>query len=283
MHTPGPRAEHSLSVAHARQVSVAVVQIGVVPEQVLLSMHCTQDPLLAHAVWPAKLAQSPAAVQPRQVFVAVAQMGLVPEQVALVRHCTHLFAVVLQTEVLPVHFELLVAVHWTQAPLAAHAALFASLSPAQSLSAAQAWHLSLLPQMGATPLQLAAEVHWTQMLVLVSQAGVAPVHEAAAVAVHCTHWPSARQAGRAAFLDWHCKSAVQAVHVLADEQIGEMTGQVVLATHPTQVFVPLSHTGVVPVHLAPLVAVHRTQAPLAAQADRLGSLKPAQSPSAPHD
>jgi hypothetical protein len=257
--------------------------MGVVPEQVLLSVHCTQAPLLAQAVWPAKPAQSPAAPQPRHVFVAVVQMGVVPEQVALVRHWTHLLVVVLQTEVLPVHLVLLLAVHWTQAPPAAHATRFASFNPAQSLSPAQAWHLSLLPHIGVVPLQLAAEVHWTQVLVVVSQAGVAPAHDVATVvAVHWTHWPSARHAGRAALLAWHCKSAVQAMHVLEDEQMGAATGQVVLATHPTQVFVPVSHTGVVPVHLALLVAVHGTQAPVAEHATRLGSLKPVQSISAVH-
>ena len=48
----------------------------------------------------------------------------------------------------------------------------------QSLSPAQAWHLLLLPQMGVAPLQLAADVHWTQVLVVVSHAGVAPPHDA---------------------------------------------------------------------------------------------------------
>jgi hypothetical protein len=51
MHTPGPMAEHSLSAVHARQVFVVVLQIGVVPEQVELSVHCTHAPVLEHAGW----------------------------------------------------------------------------------------------------------------------------------------------------------------------------------------------------------------------------------------
>jgi hypothetical protein len=49
MHTPGPTAEHSLSVVHAWQAFVAVLQMGVVPEQVLLSVHCTHAPVDEHA------------------------------------------------------------------------------------------------------------------------------------------------------------------------------------------------------------------------------------------
>ena len=102
---------HSLSAAHLRQALVAVAQMGVVPEQVVLSLHCTQAPVTAHAVWPANPAQSLAAAQARQVFEAVAQIGALPEQLALVRHCTHVFVVVLHTAAAPAHLALLLAVH----------------------------------------------------------------------------------------------------------------------------------------------------------------------------
>ena len=49
MHTPGPMAEHSLSAVQARQVFVAVAQMGVAPEQVVLSVHWTQAPPLPQA------------------------------------------------------------------------------------------------------------------------------------------------------------------------------------------------------------------------------------------
>jgi hypothetical protein len=42
-------AEHSLSAVQARQVLVAVAQIGVTPAQVVLSVHWTQAPLLPQA------------------------------------------------------------------------------------------------------------------------------------------------------------------------------------------------------------------------------------------
>lgn len=49
MHTPGPMAEHSLSAVHERHVFVVVLQIGVVPEHVVLSVHATQAPVLEQA------------------------------------------------------------------------------------------------------------------------------------------------------------------------------------------------------------------------------------------
>jgi len=49
MHTPGPMDEHSLSEVQAWQAFVAVLQMGAVPEQVELSVHCTQAPVLEHA------------------------------------------------------------------------------------------------------------------------------------------------------------------------------------------------------------------------------------------
>ena len=85
-----------------------------------------------------RVTQSLAVVQPRQVLVAVAQMGVLPEQLVLVRHCTHLLLEVLHRAVVPVHSVLFEAVHWTQAPLAAHAERAGSLSALQSPSPAQA-------------------------------------------------------------------------------------------------------------------------------------------------
>jgi hypothetical protein len=49
MHTPGPMAEHSVSAVHERQAFVAVLQIGVAPEHVVLSVHCTHAPVAEHA------------------------------------------------------------------------------------------------------------------------------------------------------------------------------------------------------------------------------------------
>ena len=190
MQTPGPISEHSLSVAQARQVFCGVVapaeiwQTGFGPEQVVLSVHWTQAPLEAQAVCPVKPVQSAAVAHPRHVLVAIAQMGVAPEQVAFVRHWTHLLLVVLQTLVAPMHLVLFVAVHCTQAPVAAQAARAGSLKAKHSVSAAHAWHLSVVPQMGVAPEQVAAEVHCTQALFLVSQTEVVPMQEALDLAVH---------------------------------------------------------------------------------------------------
>jgi hypothetical protein len=125
MHTPGPMAEHSLSAVQARQVLVVVLQIGVVPEQVVLSMHATHAPVVEHAGWvESTAAHWPEDVHPVHVLVAVEQMGVTPEQLALVRHWTHLFVVVSQTGVAPEHVVL--STHSTHAPVLAHAGLVAS-------------------------------------------------------------------------------------------------------------------------------------------------------------
>jgi hypothetical protein len=246
-HTPGPTPEHSLSAEHLRQVFVVVAQIGVVPVHVLLSVHWTQAPLVAQAVCPANVEQSLAFVQPRQVLVAVAQIGVEPEQVALVRHCTHVLLVTLQTVVVPPHLMAFVAVHCTQAPPAAHATRAGSFRPAQSGSVAQAWHFSLVPQIGIAPVQLAEVMHWTQVLVVTSQAVVVPTQDVlAVVAVHCTHCPSERHAARVVFFIWHCKSTAQPTQMfLVVSQIGAAgVGQWLLAMQPTHLPVSESQTPV---------------------------------------
>jgi hypothetical protein len=127
-------------------------------------------------------------------------MGVAPEQFAADIHWTHVFVPVSQAEVAPVHLVALVAVHWTQAPVAAQAVRAGLFKAEHSVSAAHARHFSAVPQIGVEPEQFDGEVHCTQVLVLVSQTEIAPVHEALDVAVHCTHWPSVRHAGRTAFL-----------------------------------------------------------------------------------
>jgi hypothetical protein len=245
IHTLGPTPEHSLSAEHLRQAFVVVAQIGVVPEHVLLSVHWTQAPVAAQAVCPANVEQSLVFVQPRQVLVAVAQIGVEPEQVAFVRHCTHVLIVTLQTLVVPPHLVALVAVHCTQAPPAAQATRAGSFRPAQSGSVAHAWHFSLIPQIGVAPVQLAEVMHWTQVFVVMSQAGVVPMHDVlAVVAVHCTHCPSERHAARVGFLVWHCKSTAQPTQMfLVVSQIGVAgVAQWLLAVQPTHLPVSESQT-----------------------------------------
>jgi hypothetical protein len=125
MQTPGPIAAHSLSAVQARHALVAALQMGKVPEQVLLSVHCTHAPVLAHAGWATSTAtHCAAAVHPLHACVAVLQMGVAPEQVALFRHWTHLLVLVSQTGVMPEQVEL--SVHCTQALAAEQAGLVGS-------------------------------------------------------------------------------------------------------------------------------------------------------------
>jgi len=87
---------------------------------VLLSVHCTQAPVAAHAGCVRSAALHWAAVlHAAQVSAEVLQMGVVPEQLALVKHCTHLFVAPSQTGVIPE--QVLLSVHCTQAPVVAHA------------------------------------------------------------------------------------------------------------------------------------------------------------------
>ena len=93
MHTPGPTAEHSLSLAHARQVSVALAQIGVVPAHWALLVHVTHWPLkvpaLAHAVLPSVRLAQRAAVQPVHELLTQKLLAALAVQPVLSRHSTH--------------------------------------------------------------------------------------------------------------------------------------------------------------------------------------------------
>jgi hypothetical protein len=65
-------AEHSLSAAHARQVSVPAAQMGFTPEHWVLLVHWThwpeKVPFAAQVVLPSVRAPQRAAVQPVQAF-----------------------------------------------------------------------------------------------------------------------------------------------------------------------------------------------------------------------
>ena len=236
-------ATHSLSAVHPRQVFVAVAQMGVVPEQVPLSVHWTQAPLLAQAGVAGFLAAHWAAVvQAAQVLFV--QMGVVPEQPALFRHCTHLFVVVSQKGVEPE--QVLFSVHCTQAPLVAQAgvALFLVAHWAAVVQAAQ---VLFAVQMGVVSEQVLLSVHCTHLFVVVSQTGVVP--EQVLLSVHATHCPAlgplVAQAGVAGLLAAHSLAVVQAVQTLF-VQMGVAAAHPALVRHATHLFVVVSHTGVVP-------------------------------------
>ena len=199
MHTPGPMPVHSLSAVHARQVFVVVLQTGVVPEHVVLSVHCIQAPVVEHAGAEALFAAHwVEAVQAVQVSVVVAQIGVAPEHVELVVHPTHLFVVVSQTSVAPEHVVL--SVHCTQAPVAEHAGA-AALFAAHWLAAVQAVQVSAAEQTGVAPEHVELMVHPTHLFVVVSQTGVAP--EQVVLSVHCTQVPVVEHAGVAGFFAAH--------------------------------------------------------------------------------
>jgi hypothetical protein len=93
MHTPGPTAEHSLSLAHARHVSVVALQIGVVPAHSALLVHVTHwpanVPLVAHAVLPSVRPAQRAAVQPAQTLPAQNPLATLAVHPPLSTHSTH--------------------------------------------------------------------------------------------------------------------------------------------------------------------------------------------------
>jgi hypothetical protein len=93
MHTPGPTAEHSLSPAHARHVSVADAQMGVVPAHWALLVHVThwpaKVPAVAHAVLPSVRPAHKAAVQPVQALPTQKLLATLAVQPVLSMHSTH--------------------------------------------------------------------------------------------------------------------------------------------------------------------------------------------------
>jgi hypothetical protein len=173
---------HSVSPPHARQVCVAVLQTGLVPPHSALLMQLTQVPVgtsqagvdpvhllvlvaeqmpQAPDAWQAGAAplQSPSPPQPRQVWVPPSQTGVVPLQSALARQRTHLPAETLQSGVPPVHWVLLIAEHWPQAPEDSQA----GAAPPHSLSPEQARQLwKAKSQTGVVPEQSASARQRTQ-------------------------------------------------------------------------------------------------------------------------
>jgi len=179
----GVAPPHSLSPPQARQVCVAVLHTGRLPPHSALLMQLTQVPVgtsqagvvpvhllvlvaeqmpQAPDAWQAGVAplQSPSPPQPRQVCVPPSQTGVVPLQSALARQRTHLPAPVSHSGVAPVHWVLLLAEHWPQAPEDSQA----GVAPPHSLSpehARQLWKAK--SQTGVAPPQSASAVQRTQV------------------------------------------------------------------------------------------------------------------------
>jgi hypothetical protein len=83
----GALAGHVALFKHWTHLLVPVSQSGVAPEQVEVSMHWTQAPLVEHAGW--FVSSAAHWVDPAQAthVPALEQIGVVVGQVALVRHC----------------------------------------------------------------------------------------------------------------------------------------------------------------------------------------------------
>jgi hypothetical protein len=129
------------------------------------------------------------------------------------------------------HFVVLVAEHWLQAPEVWQAGVAAGHS-VSAPQARQVWVAVL--QTGVVPPQFAFEVQGTQVAVGRSQAGVAPVHLVALVAEQTPQAPEVWQAGVA-------------------------PPQSVSFAHERQVCVAVLQTGAVPPHWA--FDVHGTHVP----------------------
>jgi hypothetical protein len=153
----------------ARQLSLVESQMGVVLEQLVLAVHCTQAPdsapVVAHTgvVGCAVMHSVVPLLQARQVCVARLQKGVVPEQLASAVHCTQLFEPVSHTGVPPTHSAWLVAVHCTQVPAPELQAGVVALLAEHWPSAVQAAQLPVAPQIGVPPAhcELAVQLtHW---------------------------------------------------------------------------------------------------------------------------
>lgn len=264
-----PRPAHSVEVEQAAHLFVPVLQMGVVPAQLVLAVHSTQAPL--DRLQTARLASDRAAhwvlaVQAVHLLEAVSQRGVLPPQLVLSVHSTqaplveqtarlasdkaahwvlavhgtHLLAAVSQRGVSPEQSELLV--HPTQAPAEVQTARLASASAPQSLEDTHLRHLlARVSQRGAAGRQWPWPVHSTHLFFAVLHPGVAArdLHEESSV--HWTHWPAAApemaQAGLLGSLAWHWPAAVHAVHLLdVASQMGAAPEQKVLSVHSTHLF-----------------------------------------------
>jgi len=112
-------------------------------------------------------------------------MGVVPPQVAFDTQGTQVPVAVRQAGRGPVHREALLAEHWPQAPLGWQA----GVAPPHWPSLEHGTQVCVAPsQMGVVPAQSAFVAQRTQVPLLVSQTGVAPVHR---VEFPAEHWPQA--------------------------------------------------------------------------------------------
>jgi hypothetical protein len=143
---------------HSRQVLVEVSQTGDVPAQSTLEVHWTQAPEAEQAPRRGSLSASHWLAAVHAVHVLLVQTGVMPEQFALVKQATHRLVSGSQTGAVPLQSAF--AVHWTQAPVLAHATRVGSPRTVQGMEAEQPMHCPFM-QTGVVPEQAALDWHCT--------------------------------------------------------------------------------------------------------------------------
>jgi hypothetical protein len=134
----------------------ALEQTGVVAGQVALVRQPTQVPAVEQNVRAGSFKPVHCATVVQAVHAPPAQIGADAGQVALFKHWTHLLVLVSQSGVAPEQVE--VSIHWTQAPVVAHAGWFVSRTAHWAL-APQATHVPALEQIGVPAGQVALDRH----------------------------------------------------------------------------------------------------------------------------
>jgi len=187
-------AEHPALVRHWTHLFAVVSQTGVLPEQVLLSMHATHCPALVAAGCTGRgggvLGQTLAGRRAGGAAVVRADGRGRPSIPRWSGTATHLLVAVSQTGVLPE--QVLLSVHWTQVPLAEQAGAAGFL--AETLGGLYCRPCRRSPRRWAVALNT---LRWSgtprHLLVVVSQTGVVP--EQVLLSMHCRRcrWQSTRQ------------------------------------------------------------------------------------------
>ena len=212
--------EHWPSFKHCTQVWELVSQTGAVPPQLVLSMHPTQVCELGSQTFPALQSESPA--QATQLWVEVSQTGVLPEQVLLSVQATQVLVPVSHFGVLGVAAQSLSAVQAAVQVWLVVSQIGVFGVAEQSFEVTHWTQLSVVRSQTLPLPQLLLSVQPTQVLVLVSQAGVAP--EQLLLSVHATQ-------------EW-----VERSHAGVEPE------QVLLSMQATQLLVARSQAGVSPEH-----------------------------------
>ena len=180
-----------------------VSHTAVAPEQLVLAVHWTHAPAVEQTGWVTSMPAHWEEPVHAMHVPALEQTGVVAGQVALVRQPT-------------------------QVPLVEQKVRVGSLRAVHCAAVVQAAQAPFV-QMGALAGHVVLFKHWTHLLVLVSQSGVAP--EQVEVSMHWTQAPVVAHAGWVVSSAAHWALAPQATHVPALEQIGVPAGQVALVRH----------------------------------------------------